>query len=80
MSHPDVYDAWYQSRRGSWMGQQEFSTLLKLFTPKEGQTLLDVGSGTGYFSQRFHQLGWQVTGPDPDLAIIKFCENKREPD
>lgn len=75
-THPSEYDAWYQSCRGSWIGQQEFSTLLKLFTPKEGQSLLDVGSGTGYFSQCFHQLGMQVTGLDPDPATIEFAQAK----
>lgn len=69
-SAPAVYDAWYQSARGSRIGQQEFSTILKLFTPKEGQTLLDVGSGTGYFSQHFYQAELQVTGLDPDTAMI----------
>ena len=69
-SAPAVYDAWYQSARGSRIGQQEFSTILKLFTPKEGQTLLDVGSGTGYFSQHFYQSGLLVTGLDPDSAMI----------
>jgi ubiquinone/menaquinone biosynthesis C-methylase UbiE len=76
MSNPAIYDAWYQSARGSWIGQQEFSTLLKLFTPKEGQSLLDVGCGTGYFSQRFQQLGLQVTGLDPDSAMIEFAKKK----
>ncbi len=76
MSIPAVYDAWYQSARGSWIGQQEFSILLKLFTPKAGQSLLDVGCGTGYFSQRFQQSGLQVTGLDPDLAMIEFAKTK----
>lgn len=76
MSNPAVYDAWYRSARGSWIGQQEFSTLLKLFTPKEGQSLLDVGCGTGYFSQRFQKLGLQVTGLDPDVAMINFAKAK----
>ena len=76
MSIPAVYDAWYQSARGSWIGQQEFSILLKLFTPKAGQSLLDVGCGTGYFSQRFQQLGLQVTGLDPDSAMIEFAASK----
>ena len=76
MSIPADYDAWYQSARGSWIGQQEFSILLKLFTPKAGQSLLDVGCGTGYFSQRFQQLGLQVTGLDPDSAMIEFAKTK----
>lgn len=76
MSIPAVYDAWYQSARGSWIGQQEFSILLKLFTPKAGQTLLDVGSGSGYFSRRFQQSGLQVTGLEPDSAMIDFAKAK----
>jgi len=75
-SAPAIYDAWYQSARGSWIGQQEFSSLLKLFTPKEGQNLLDVGCGTGYFSRRFQQSGLQVTGLDPDAAMINFAQTK----
>lgn len=77
MNTPAVYDAWYQSSRGRWIGQQEFSTLVKLFSLKEGQSLLDVGSGTGYFSQRFYQLGMQVTGLDPDVAMIDFAKEKK---
>ena len=40
MNSPKIYDVWYQSTRGSWIGEQEFSILLKLFSPKEGQSLL----------------------------------------
>lgn len=76
MSIPATYDAWYQSARGGWIGQQEFSIILKLFTPKAGQSLLDIGWGTGYFSQRFQQLGLQVTGLDSNLAIIDFARAK----
>lgn len=53
MSNPAMYDAWYQSAKDNWIGQQEFSILLKLFIPKDGQSLLDVGCGTGYFRQHF---------------------------
>ncbi|MCK4865531.1 MAG: class I SAM-dependent methyltransferase [Gammaproteobacteria bacterium] len=76
MSIPADYYAWYQSTRGRWIGQKEFSILLKLFTPKAGQSLLDVGCGTGYFSQHFQQLGLQVTGLDPDSAMIDFAKSK----
>ena len=73
---PAIYDAWYQSARGNWIGQQEFSTLLKLFQPKAGQSLLDVGSGTGYFSRQFYQLGLHVTGLDPDPAMNDFAKSE----
>jgi len=76
MTNPVIYDAWYQSARGSWIGQQEFSVLLKLFTPNAGQSLLDVGCGTGYFSQHFQQSGLDVTGLDPDSAMIEFAKTK----
>ena len=76
MKNIAAYDAWYQSARGSWIGQQEFSTLLKLFTHKAGQSLLDVGCGTGYFSQRFKLSGLQVTGIDPNPAMIEFAKTK----
>ena len=76
MNNAAAYDAWYQSARGSWIGQQEFSILLKLFTSKAGQSLLDVGCGTGYFSQCFQQLGLHVTGLDPDAAMINFAKEK----
>ena len=76
MKNATVYDAWYQTARGGWIGQQEFSILLKLFTPKAGQSLLDVGCGTGYFSQHFQQSGLEVTGLDPDSAMIEFAKTK----
>ena len=76
MKNVAAYDAWYQSARGSWIGQQEFAKLVKLFPPKVGQSLLDVGCGTGYFSQCFQQSGLQVTGLDPDTAMIEFAKAK----
>ena len=70
---PAIYDAWYYSTRGSWIGQQEFSALLKLFAPKEGQTLLDIGSGSGYFSRRFQEVGLDVTGLDPNSQMNAYA-------
>ena len=76
MLDPASYNAWYEIPKGSWIGQQECSILLKLFSPKAGQSLLDVGCGTGYISQRFQQSGLQVTGLDPDVAMIEFAQRK----
>lgn len=76
LSTPAVYDAWYETPRGNWIGQQEFSTVLKLINPNAGQTVLDVGCGTGYFSQKFKQTGLNVTGLDLSLAMNQYTSAK----
>lgn len=68
-----IYDAWYSLKRGSWIGQKEFSLLMKLFNPKAGLTLLDVGSGTGYFSRHFSQTGLNVTGLDSSSEMNAYA-------
>lgn len=52
MKEPSLDDAWYQTLRGDWIAKQEFSILLKLFAPKEGQSILDIGCESGYFSRQ----------------------------
>ncbi|MDA3868433.1 MAG: methyltransferase domain-containing protein [Gammaproteobacteria bacterium] len=47
--------------------------LLRLLQPHPGQTLLDVGSGTGYFSRRFAAAGLRVTGVDPDREMLRYA-------
>ena len=68
------YDAWYRTPRGSWIGDVEFRLLTERLAPEKGETLLDVGCGTGYFARRFAQeCGQSVVGLDPDLAGLRFA-------
>ncbi|HQW12348.1 MAG TPA: class I SAM-dependent methyltransferase [Saprospiraceae bacterium] len=59
-------------------GKSGYEHVLKLLKMEPGQTLLDVGCGTGYFSNMAYQQGIEVTGMD---ACEKFIEqaNKRNP-
>lgn len=76
VTDPASYEAWYHTSRGRWIGDVEFDLLLKLIRPAPGETLLDVGCGTGYFSRRFAQQGLSVTGIDPDHHAIDFAQRK----
>jgi len=76
MKDRGLYYAWYQTFPGRCIGGEEFSILFNLFSPKEGQSLLDGGCGSGYFSRRFQQHGLQVTGIDPDSAMMDIAKAK----
>jgi ubiquinone/menaquinone biosynthesis C-methylase UbiE len=44
-----------------------------MLRPQAGESLLDVGCGTGHFSRRFARLGLRVSGIDPDAAAVDFA-------
>jgi SAM-dependent methyltransferase len=49
---------------------------MEFLQPSPGQTLLDVGSGTGYFSRRFAESGLRVTGIDPAPDMIRYAQTR----
>jgi SAM-dependent methyltransferase len=75
---PAAYQAWYQTPRGSWIAQREFTLLMQLLQPSPGQSLLDIGCGTGQFSRCFRQAGLEVTGVDPDPAMLAFARGHKD--
>ncbi|HDK37810.1 MAG TPA: class I SAM-dependent methyltransferase [Thiolapillus brandeum] len=70
------YDAWYQTPRGHWIGDREFRLLWNMIQPKTGEALLDVGCGSGYFSQRFSDHGIGVIGVDIDDEMVAYARKK----
>lgn len=73
--NPAEYDAWYDSSRGSWLGETEFQLLRHLLDAKPGDSILDVGCGTGWFTRRFSLLPeLDVTGVDPDSAWLVYAK------
>jgi ubiquinone/menaquinone biosynthesis C-methylase UbiE len=78
ITDPAAYDAWYRTGKGQWVGDAEFCLLMKLIQPIANQSLLDVGCGTGYFTQRFNDAGLRVCGIDPDNAMLQYAKSKNK--
>ena len=73
--NPAKYNAWYQTDKGKWIAKIEFNLLLKFLQPEATHSLLDVGCGTGQFSQRFSEIGLQVTGVDHNLDMLDYARS-----
>jgi cyclopropane fatty-acyl-phospholipid synthase-like methyltransferase len=67
LSNSEQYDAWYQTARGEWIGQQEYRLVRYYLGPRPHETVLDIGCGTGYFTRCFaNDQDANVVGIDPD--------------
>jgi ubiquinone/menaquinone biosynthesis C-methylase UbiE len=72
------YETWYYTPKGKYFAKLEKDAIFEAMKPKKGNTLLDIGCGTGYFSYYFHSLGLRVTGIDSSQKMLNVAKNKGE--
>jgi len=69
-----AYAEWYTRPRGAWIGGREFVLLRGLLDARPGESILDVGCGTGYFTSRFaSETDGSVVGLDPNLDWLRYA-------
>jgi len=68
------YDQWYDTPAGQAHDRVQKTDVRHLLQPVfEGQTLLDVGCGTGHWSAFFVDMGYRVTGVDIAPQMIEVA-------
>ena len=70
------YDAWYQSRWGSYADEQEKRLLIELAARKPGETVLDVGCGTGRYLSWLKEIGLGAVGVDCSPAMAQAAHQR----
>jgi len=76
----DTYDDWYETAKGSVYDQLEKKAISKyLLRNVQGKKLLEVGCGTGHWSQFFSEFGFEVTGVDISERMINVAKSKGIP-
>ena len=76
----DRYDQWYETVEGTMYDRLEKKAVSRYLRRNvQGMKLLEVGCGTGHWSQFFSSCGFEVTGVDVSEAMIKIAQSKDIP-
>lgn len=71
------YNAFYTTEYGKACDKIEKETILQSIETLPRGTLLDIGCGTGHWSQFFHELGYTVTGIDISEAMLTQAKARK---
>src|SRR3989338_9114249 len=80
----EEYDSWYYTDRGKYISGLEKRVLLKMIAPKQLSVInhqlsvIDIGCGTGYFTQFLGSYCRSIVGVDTSMDMIKYAMKKRE--
>jgi len=73
----DEYEQWYETAEGAIYDRLEKKAVSGYLRQNaQGMKLLEVGCGTGHWSQFFSDCGFEVTGIDISERMIKIAQSK----
>jgi len=73
----DAYDQWYETAEGAMYDRLERKVISRFLRQNvQVMKLLEVGCGTGHWSQFFSDCGFEVTGVDISERMIKIAQGK----
>ena len=72
----ESYDLWYETKRGARYDLDEKKLMVRLLSPQRGETLLDVGCGTGNLLLFLNNTGVKTVGIDPSPYMLGKARGK----
>lgn len=73
---PVGYEKWFQTPIGQLVHSIELGHIMDLLTPGRQDRILDVGCGTGIFTENYLRQGALVTGVDLSLGMLRYGLHK----
>ena len=75
-SSADKYEAWYTTAKGRFVDVLEKEVITELCGIRPGDSVLEIGCGTGHFSAYFEELGAKVTGLDTSPDMLRVAKER----
>lgn len=72
----EEYEAWYRTAKGRLVDVLEKEVIAELCKIHRGDKVLEIGCGTGHFSDYFEELGAKVTGLDTSPDMLRLAQDK----
>jgi len=72
----EKYDLWFETPLGKYVAATEKRLVLDAAKPVQGEKMLDVGIGTGFFALEFLKRGVDITGIDVSQNMLEIARRK----
>ncbi len=72
----DVYDDYYQTDTGKKVNKIETALMEEALAPLQKGSMLELGCGTGHWTEFFCKKGFEVTAADCSEAMLKHARAK----
>ncbi|WP_423130570.1 class I SAM-dependent methyltransferase [Gaoshiqia sp. Z1-71] len=70
------YDTYYQSEQGRLVDELEKQAILNLLKPVSPGKMLEIGCGTGHWTEFFSERGFHITATDVAESMLTFARKK----
>ena len=71
------YESWFDTAMGRFVASRELAMLLRLLELRAGDSVLEVGSGTGYFLRQLAFRGARCTGVEPSPEMLAVALDRQ---
>ena len=71
----EKYDSWYSKPIGRYADELEWNCIKGLMPPNKG-TILDLGCGTGLYTERLKDMGYDMISLDYSMEMLKVAKSK----
>ena len=70
------YDSWFETKKGLLADNLEKELILRIADLRSGESILDVGCGTGHYLPFFSKTGMKAVGTDISLPMLRVAQKR----